>query len=491
MKKNVLGLILLAGIPLTLSSCSFASNKNSSSIPQIYFKATSDITIRDVGETTQSNYLRSTGEQTILVLPVSFSDYEGTFTDSVLSNVEAAFAGDNSKTSWESVSSFYNESSFGNLDLSFVFGDVYDIGITTNEFMAKGTKAGSVYDPVYAVQNAALAAYKKSNETKGTELDKDEDGFVDGVWFIYDAPNMGNDSSLSSAFWAFTGNASNVSNLSSPTINSFSWASYDFIYEGYGKTGIDAHTYIHETGHMIGLQDYYDYDGKASPMGMIDMMDYNVIDHNAYSKYSLGWSEPYVIDKEGDITLRDSESTGDFAIIPTEDGFNGTFADEYLLLEYYTPTGLNEKDSTEGYPGNGVRGFTKSGLRVYHVDSRLAKTSKTSSRYSFTYSDYVGDEDKFYTVLSHSNSVSRSYLDDKYRLLQEMDCTGKRNFAGSKYYANNSTLFHAGDSFSIEDYSSSFMNGDDGLMNDGSALDYSFVVTEESSGSVTISFSKN
>jgi M6 family metalloprotease-like protein len=48
----------------------------------------------------------------------------------------------------------------------------------------------------------------------------------------------------------------------------------------------------------LGLPDYYDYDDTTGPKGGVggwDMMDYNGGDHNAFSKYLLGWIDPLVI----------------------------------------------------------------------------------------------------------------------------------------------------------------------------------------------------
>jgi len=57
-------------------------------------------------------------------------------------------------------------------------------------------------------------------------------------------------------------------------------------------------TIIHETGHALGLADYYDYDDSVGPrggMGGLDIMDGVWGDHNAYSKWILGWLHPEVV----------------------------------------------------------------------------------------------------------------------------------------------------------------------------------------------------
>jgi len=68
------------------------------------------------------------------------------------------------------------------------------------------------------------------------------------------------------------------------------------ISNGYYSPNIDAHMLVHETGHMLGLEDYYSYSGLENPCGGVDMMDLNVGDHDAYSKMVLGWVNPYVVD---------------------------------------------------------------------------------------------------------------------------------------------------------------------------------------------------
>ena len=55
---------------------------------------------------------------------------------------------------------------------------------------------------------------------------------------------------------------------------------------------------IHETGHALGLPDYYDYEPGNGPdggVGGLDMMDINWGDHNVFSKWLLDWLTPQVM----------------------------------------------------------------------------------------------------------------------------------------------------------------------------------------------------
>ena len=167
---------------------------------------------------------------------------------------------------------------------------------------------------------------------------------------------------------------------------------------------MDTHVLIHETGHMLGLSDYYSYSYSGySPLGKIDMMDNNVGDHNPFSKILLGWSKPYVV-YGNDVTLSINTSSlkNDSIILFAYDDktykkdtdgkviFN--IYDEYMLLDYYSPIRLN---SSVLYTTYNVKTISLEGGRLYHVDNRLAK--KENSVYSM-----LGDPDD---ILSLDSSV--------------------------------------------------------------------------------------
>jgi hypothetical protein len=186
-------------------------------------------------------------------------------------------------------------------------------------------------------------------------------------------------------------------------------------------------------------------------------------------------------------------------LLPTSKGWNGTAFDEYLMLEYYTPTGLNQRDSEEPYD-NGAQGFTQNGIRIYHVDARLFDISdvtqdsqgyvdgfKGSYVTRLAYDTVKSSSAKYGVYMAHSNSVCYSYVNNKYRLIQELDSSSAHlNFGTSAHVANNSTLFQKGETFSFKSYQGEFAGS---TMNNGGTMNYQVAVNDctNDGASITIS----
>ncbi len=247
----------------------------------------------------------------------------------------------------------------------------------------------------------------------------------------------------------------------------------------------DAHTYIHETGHILGLEDYYTYDpydwGAA---GLLDMMDGNIGDHNAYSKALLGWTKPYVVQDDCTITIRPFVESGDFIIVGNN--WNGSMFDEYLMLEYYTPTSLNHFDSLSPYPFSS-RMFTESGVKVYHIDSRLGtyRQSAYDNNWKFTnYTDEIELSLNSYSQVMASNTASKSLVDKSHKLIHLLEASGSNSLmTGHSIAATNYTLFKEGDSFGATTFKSF-------TFNDESPLPFTFQITSIDENGATLSFNR-
>ena len=460
--------------------------------------------------------INSTGEQKLLVVPVEFSDYPASELDSAGGEItrqrlEKAFFGSSDDTVFESVASYYYKSSYGALNFSGEVTNWVDLGVTTSylsEYVANNKN-----NPNYAGMDGSYFALEKVYEQLDAallnEYDQDNDGEIDAIFLVYSAPNFLNSKKTlydertgryyttqldSNVFWAYVfwyyGNkeAIDPSDTNKPVPGVYAWASHDFLYNRYGDSEIDAHTYIHEVGHILGLDDYYDYGGKKAPLGYIDMMDGTIGDHNPFSKFALGWIDPIVVIGDSDITLRPFHSSGDVILI--NNNWNNTPFDEYIMIEYYTPGGLNYMDAF--YPNNPfsnvLMGFSEPGIRLLHVDARLVRSAyylddgvRTLNVRETKYVDEIEAPStaiagrnqtphRYFTEVAHSNTIDpfnpRSVVNEHYSLIEIVKADqGKPNRTptlfdqlfgdpSNKYVATNDSLYKEGSAFKLLNFNS-------------------------------------
>jgi M6 family metalloprotease-like protein len=435
----------------------------------------------------------SDGVSKILVIPVHVKGEDSHATSDVRDNIYKTFFGKPSDTGWESLASYYYKSSFQQLKLEGAVTEWYDLPYTKSEVaLLSDSQWGKTYNPTWDILEGAVKWAKQRYNTDLKEFDNNSDGYLDGVWMVYSCDY---DTTNTDLWWAFTYNDYRSNgDIDSPMPSKYCWASYSFMNEGYGGDKVDAHTYIHETGHMMGLDDYYTYDGGVGPIGGIDMMDYNIIDHDVFSKFALGWIKPMVVSGACEITLNSAAETGESVLIPTGDSWNGTAFDEYLLLEYYTPTVLNKQDSDAKYPGNKKQGFTERGVRIFHIDARLVTADYNGGwgAYSYTdtikfvepYKDSAGTTKATYSMVGASNSIKRSKsgLNSEFKLISLISAD---NVLLTKNGATNASLFQDGDSFSVATYGANFL-ANKTTMNDGTTEPYKLSFSDSTDSSIKV-----
>ncbi|MDY2575172.1 MAG: hypothetical protein SOW55_04300 [Bacilli bacterium] len=498
--------------PISLTNGNVPSSKVNS---EGYYQPTvnSELNIDNYSYYYSDVYFPSTGKNKLLVVPVDFTDYKAESKlggeDNSQKEIYNCFFGDSKDTGWESVRSYYEKSSYGSLIIEGEVTPWYHSSYSTKAFCQKvysgsNHEYSSYYDPTWDMLDEVTSWAKNTLKIDLSEYDSNNDGLIDGVWMVYSCPYEYLDENVdeNGVYWAYT--YGNYDNLNSSTNNikgfKYSWASYSFMNDGgYGK--VDAHTYIHETGHMLGLDDYYNYDNPTTEgvCGGVDMMDYNIGDHGAYSKYLLNWTTPYVIDgtKESvTINLKPFESSGDFILLSSN--FNDSPFDEYITIEYYTPTGLNQKDTT-GYC-DGLNTYTDSGIKINHIDSRILQDpyDKYGNYLSSQYVDSFVDSSYYEYYIGANNTPSYSVDTENdenspYRLIQLIEATNKMTFKDndeySMNYGTNEVLFNSGDSFSMNQYNKFFTNGS--KLNSGDSLPYEVIVGEiNQDGSISITINK-
>ena len=439
------------------------------------------------------------GNPKLLIIPIWFSD-SSTFIDEskkedVRSDIEKAYIGSTSDTGWHSIKTYYETESENRINLSATVTDWYELG----ESYLTYAPQSAVESTMELVKTASDDYFNNHLSDDRSNYDSNNDGYLDGVMLIYAAPE--NDSLGNASYenlWAYCNWTQVESNQYAPTANVFFWASYDFMYgknaiektgkssysRGYTENGvtIDTHCFIHEMGHVLGLDDYYDYSGQYNPAGGFSMQDYNVGGHDPYSVMAYGWADPFIPDKSMTISIRDFQSSHDVILLANHEVSNSPF-DEYLLLEYYTPTGLNEFDSKHIYRDSYPQGPSQSGIRLWHVDARLFSYKE----YKFTNNPKLGD---VYHAMANTYGRDGTPLGPQYynyNLLQLI-----RNDKNETYKPRDnlkqSSLFMAGDKFDISTYKSQFVGGE--KMNDGYALGWTFNVVSINENNAVITLTK-
>lgn len=471
----------------------------------------------------QAGVLNSIGKRKILVVPITFQNC-ASFTSGDIAAITKAYNGSAEETGWQSLKSYYETSSYGQLDIESTIASPYVVPLDDyNRTTAADTASdlsfeGQIYRKKYSVESLADDVVKKLAENYTlSDYDQDQDGLLDGLEMVYIGGREwnGDSSDPTEVWWNFTSIAHPSNEGSTPLAGIFFWSQLSQLENGYYSPDIDAHTLVHESGHMLGLNDYYCYDtnddGRAleNPAGFVDMMDCNIADQNAYSKYALGWVNPkYVNGQSADfsLTLSSFADTGDCLLFrnTTNDPWNQTPYDEYLLLQYFTPSGDNEQDSVKGYPewkNSGVGGaYKKPGLQLFHVDARTAINADTPTQ--IAYSDklrddsfIVADNTPSYSLdVAKTKASGTSTYNSSNRLLEAIPATGIDYFGGSSYehFGDQAVLFGlpeygcGGTTFSMASMKNLFPNGT--LFNDGSEPGYAFTITAQTDKNITLHF---
>lgn len=318
----------------------------------------------------------SLGKPNLLVIPINFD--QGNATPKVLADLNLAFNGSKDELGYYSVKEYYYVSSYGKLDMNI---DVLDSFYTPEHSKNYYETYETALDTGSSLLlKEALSYYDEQIDY--TKYDYDNDGYIDAVWLIYNCPVSF--SGNSDFWWAYQ--TFNLTEEKYDGVEAFyyAFAGTDFMYDkyhvAYDPTNIliDAHTYIHETGHLMGLDDYYDYDsnrGLDDPgTYAADMMDSTFGDHGPISKLLLGWISPTIINADFNGTIESFASTGNTYLIT--DSFRGTIYDSYYLLILYDETGINGLDRPLNFTSNNT------GLLLYEVHAEINYDSKGEITYN-------------------------------------------------------------------------------------------------------------
>ena len=314
--------------------------------------------------------LPSQGSARMAVFYVDFPDckydYEPTVEEITASCFGDETSPDDPNYPFDSISAFYRRASKGAMELS---GKVF-------RYTAKHPVAYYGGDDDKTLLMTELFHYY-NRSVDFSSFDGNKDGIIDSI--LVNVPKTAPEED----WWACSGQ--NYSNLEA-----------DGVKIGHVTTGFDqidsaedhrnfVSTYLHESGHSMGLPDYYLYNSEDNEgfhgeagIALMDTDAYS--DPCCFSKLMLGWYREQQVQiydtlKGGEQTfvLRNAQSASGNCLILPCGALDGSFNSEYMILEYNTDTqnnlGIN-RDKTELY------GFTvASGVRAFHVQAAAEQRS--------------------------------------------------------------------------------------------------------------------
>lgn len=304
----------------------------------------------------------TTGNVKIFALLIDFSDNPAKSTSGFV-NSSLYGAGDLSRAPRESLARYYDRSSYGQLDLSQ--------GTTLGWYRPNVPR--SAIEQTTKGRDDLIAEAIKNFDDQGhdfSQYDNNGDGVIDYFVVIWTGPNNG----WSNFWWGYQTRYSRPSfKVDGVSLGKYSWQ-----WESRNNDGpFNPATVIHETGHALGLPDYYDYDDSIGPrggLGAMDIMHGSRGDHNCFSKWVLDWLSPTIIASGSQtVDLQASGVSRDCAV--AWPGLNGGSA----FSEFFVVQNRFRIGNDTNLPGDGIL--------VWHVDATLDENG-TDYAYDNSYTDH-------------------------------------------------------------------------------------------------------
>ncbi|MBQ9673220.1 MAG: hypothetical protein IJV39_01190 [Ruminococcus sp.] len=275
----------------------------------------------------------TTGDCKVLIIRLGFADFPIDDEDYPADSEETLLSYfDGSKGS---VNEFYETSSYGKLKLSCDKVYSYTAKNNRDDYDNNSDFNSLIQETLNALED----------EINYDEYDSDGDGYLDYLCFDFSGPL----SEWVGTWWPKVQNADEIT-------------AGDKRVDLYSTLRGESSVFIHEFGHILGAADYYTTDNNHYDAIMTyDIMCKNEGDHNGFTKWSYGWlNEDNItfIDKASGnatvelIPIESKENGKKIAVVAPK--LNGSFLDEYFLVEYDSGT---ENNLTPGF-------------RIFHVNAK-------------------------------------------------------------------------------------------------------------------------
>jgi M6 family metalloprotease-like protein len=312
----------------------------------------------------------TTGTVKVLAILIAFSDYAPlTSAQTVASRLFGPEDATDPTYPYETLRAYYQRSSYSQLDIQ---GNVLGWYTTSYPRSSVNDKADSSRENLIK----EVLNYYDQQGHDFSQYDNNNDGIIDYFLVFWTGPH----GEWATFWWGYQTSFSDSSYLlDGKRLRKYSW---QWELYSYPSGEFSPKTPIHETGHALGLPDYYDYDDSLGPMGGVggfDMMDSSNYDHNCFSKFVLDWLTPEVFNSGiRAYTLRASGAYTE-ALLFFPGAQQGVIFDEYFMVQNRYAA-KNDSRLTSINSGN-------VGLAVWHVDARL-NGSGTNFLYDNSYTDH-------------------------------------------------------------------------------------------------------
>jgi M6 family metalloprotease-like protein len=305
-----------------------------------------------------SGLLPSEGSPRVLALLIAFSDMPG-HTDPAVVDDMLYGDGDPALSPYESLAAFYRRASYGALEIT---GST--LGWYTTAYPRR-----EVYESAVGRELLIREAidHWDADGHDFAQYDNDGDGIIDYFVVIWTGPH----GEWAEFWWGYQTRFRNTAF----TVDGVGLGTYSWQWENYDWPGpFSPDVVIHETGHALGLPDYYDYDDAVGPrggVGGLDQMAGNWGDHNAFSKWLLGWLEPEVYNQDAhQLLLAPSDTIPQAAVLMHGDPVADPYA-EYFMVQHRRRQGNDLEIPADG-------------LLIWHVDARLDDSGRFLYDNSYT-----------------------------------------------------------------------------------------------------------
>ncbi len=312
----------------------------------------------------------ASGTPKTLVLLVDFPDYPADATNTTGFVSSQMFgSGTAGNFPYDSLSKYYERSSYGGLSIQGTVLGWYRASQNRSYYQGLGNGPGQ-----RALMREAINHYNALGHDF-SQYDNNNDGYIDIFYLKWTGPDNG----WANFWWAYQWHF----NDSSYVVDGKRFGKYVWSWianSSFGSTIYHPRVDIHETGHALGLPDFYDYDGNTGPdggVGGLDMMHGNYGDHNAFSKAMLGWLTPTVV-SSGSQTIELSPTSTQPQSVVIMPSSTGNIFSEHFVAQYRKRSSSAGNDSFD-YPTDG--------MTIWHVDATL-NGSNTDFLYDNSYTSH-------------------------------------------------------------------------------------------------------